>query len=99
MKTQNIVKLISDSDVAEKYGVRRLAFFGSFDTPKFHKDSDIDILVEFIQPVGFVKFIRLENELSGLFKRKMDLVTKSSLSKFFRSEVLKKARVVYDQKE
>jgi len=99
MRTQNIVKLINSSDIAKKYGIRRLAFFGSFNTPKFQKDSDIDILVEFMQPVGFVKFIKLENELSCLFKRKVDLVTKASLSKFFRSEVLKKAKVVYDQKE
>ena len=96
---ENITDLIKNSDIAKKYGIRRLAFFGSFNTPKFHKDSDIDILVEFMQPVGFVKFIGLENELSGLFKRKVDLVTKASLSKFFRTEVLKKAKVVYDQKE
>ena len=99
MKTQNIVELINSSDIAKKYGIRRLAFFGSFNTPKFQKDSDIDILVEFMQPVGFIKFIKLENELSGLFKRKVDLVTKASLSKFFRTEVLKKAKVVYDQKK
>ena len=96
---ENITNLIKNSDIAKKYGVRRLAFFGSFNTPKFQKDSDIDILVEFMQPVGFVKFIGLENELSKLLKRKVDLVTKASLSKFFRSEVLKKAKVVYDQKE
>ena len=96
---ENITDLIKNSDIAKKYGIRRLAFFGSFNTPKFQKDSDIDILVEFMQPVGFVKFIGLENELSKLLKRKVDLVTKASLSKFFRSEVLKKAKVVYDQKE
>ena len=96
---ENITDLIKNSDIAKKYGIRRLAFFGSFNTPKFHKDSDIDILVEFMQPVGFVKFIGLENELSELLRRKVDLVTKASLSKFFRTEVLKKAKVVYDQKE
>ena len=96
---ENITDLIKNSDIAKKYGIRRLAFFGSFNTPKFHKDSDIDILVEFMQPVGFVKFIGLENELSELLRRKVDLVTKASLSKFFRNEVLKKAKVVYDQKE
>ena len=93
--TQKITKRIQRSDIPEKYGIKYLALFGSFVTNKFKKDSDIDILVEFVQPIGFLKFVRLENELSRLFNQKVDLVTKNSLSKFFRDDVLKKMQIIY----
>ena len=56
----------------------------------------VDVLVEF-QPgvrVGLA-FIRLQDELSAMLGRKVDLNTPASLSKYFREEVLDEAKVVY----
>lgn len=43
------------------------------------EDSDIDILVEFEKPIGLFKFLELEEHLSQLLGRKVDLVSKNAL--------------------
>ena len=77
-------------------GIRRLALFGSVLRDDFRPESDIDLLVEF-QPgvqVGLA-FIRMQDELSAILGRKVDLNTPGSLSKYFRDEVLGEAEALY----
>ena len=77
-------------------GIRRLSFFGSILRTDFGPASDIDVLVEF-QPgirVG-LSFARMQNELSRIFGRKVDLNTPGFLSDYFRDEVLAEAEVLY----
>ena len=65
----------------EKYQVRQLGIFGSFVRGEQTADSDIDVLVEF-EPTarfGLLTFCQLENELSDLLNRKVDLVMKDGL--------------------
>lgn len=44
----------------QKYNVKRLGIFGSVVRNQQGKGSDVDMLVEFISPIGFFDFIRLE---------------------------------------
>ena len=77
-------------------GIRRLALFGSVLRDDFRPESDVDVLVEF-QPgvrVGLA-FIRMQDELSTLLGRRVDLSTPGSLSKYFRDEVLHEAEAFY----
>ena len=77
-------------------GIRRLALYGSVLRDDFSPDSDVDVLVEF-QPgtrVG-LSFVRIQNELSTLLGRRVDLHTPNSLSKYFRNEVLAEAKQLY----
>lgn len=77
--------------------VSRLSLYGSFLRDDFKADSDIDMLVEF-EPgnkVGFLKMARMENELSKILGRKVDLRTPGELSRYFRQEVLENAKVEY----
>lgn len=77
--------------------IRRLALFGSVLRDDFTPRSDVDILVEF-EPgtrVG-LRFFTLEEELSKLPSRKVDLNTPGFLSKYFRDEVIAEAEVQYD---
>jgi len=79
--------------------IRRLAFFGSVLRDDFGPLSDVDVLVEF-EPgarVGLIGFARMENELSELIGRKVDLNTAGFLSPYFRDEVLQEAEAVYEQ--
>ena len=76
--------------------IRRLALFGSILRDDFRPDSDVDVLVEF-EPgarTGFA-FFGMQEELSEILGRKVDLNTPQCLSKYFRDEVLEQARVVY----
>ncbi len=73
----------------EKFKVKKLGVFGSFARGESRKSSDVDILVEFAEPVGFFSFIDLENYLSDLLGRKVDLVTKNALKPAIKEEVIK----------
>jgi len=86
------------AQICQRNGIRKLALFGSVLTDRFSDSSDIDILVEF-QPqerVGFFRLADMENELRQVLGgRKVDLRTPMDLSRHFREEVVRNARVVY----
>jgi uncharacterized protein len=74
----------------------RLALFGSVLRDDFGPDSDIDVLVEFeTGHVPGLAFIRLEQELSRLLGRRVDLVTPKFLNERIRDRVLDDAEVQY----
>ncbi len=83
----------------EKNRIRRLSLFGSVLREDFGPDSDVDVLVEF-EPnpcVGLIRFAAMENELTELLGRKVDLNTAGFLSPHFRDNVLEEAETVYEQ--
>lgn len=83
--------------ICRRYHIRRLAVFGSALRPDFGPGSDIDILVEF-EPgrVPGFGFFRIQDELSHLFGREVDLETPGFLSPYFREEVLTTAVSLYE---
>lgn len=66
----------------EKYGVERIALYGSFARSEQAEKSDVDLLVELARPLGF-EFVDLANYLEKVLGRKVDLAT---LSTFHRSK-------------
>jgi len=62
-----------------QYKVKEIGIFGSVVRGEDKDTSDVDILVEFSEPVGFFKFLELEEFLEGLIERKVDLVSKKAL--------------------
>ena len=52
--------------------------------------NDIEILVVFDRPLGFFKFLELEEHLSELLGLKVDLVTRASLNPYIRSPYFKR---------
>jgi predicted nucleotidyltransferase len=79
--------------VAKEYSVKTIGVFGSVARDEQTGQSDIDLLVEFSKPVGFVTFMRLENFLSEQLGNKVDLVTSDSLKPVIRQDVL--SEVIY----
>lgn len=61
-------------DIREKYGVRRIALYGSFARDTQQAKSDVDLLVELSRPLGF-EFVGLTEYLERMLKRKVDLAT------------------------
>lgn len=91
------IKEIIDShkqEIAEKYHISEIGVFGSYTRGEQDADSDIDILVSFDKPIGFIKFMRLEFYLSELLGRKVDLVTKGSLKPHIGSVILRETQYV-----
>jgi predicted nucleotidyltransferase len=78
--------------------IRKLAVFGSALRDDFTPESDVDVIVWF-EPkatVGLIRFHHIEEELSELLHRAVDLNTVNSLSRYFRDRVLAEAEVLYD---
>ncbi len=77
--------------------VRRLALFGSVLRDDFGPDSDVDVLVEFVPGTrAGLRFFGMEQELSRILGRKVDLTTPGFLSRHFRDRALAEAEVAYD---
>lgn len=88
-KTQAIGKISSEKTFLEdKFFVKEIGIFGSVVRGEQHSDSDIDILVDFKNPIGIFDFIRLEDHLSKLLGSKVDLVTKTGLKSVIKNEIL-----------
>lgn len=83
-------------EVCRRYGVVHLDVFGSVARGEADADSDIDLLYV-ISPqarLGFGIF-DLENELSEIFGRKVDLVSKKYLHPLLRDNVIAEAQELY----
>ena len=77
--------------------IRRLSLFGSALSGQLNPDSDIDLLVEFEEghTPGLFSIIRMEMELAEDLGRKVDLRTPGDLSRYFRDEVIRNAKLQY----
>jgi len=75
----------------EKFKVKSIGIFGSYIREEQTKTSDIDMLVEFDAPVGFFKFIELEDYLSKKLGVKVDLVTPDALKPLIKSHIIEEA--------
>jgi uncharacterized protein len=66
------------TELQQKFPLKSLALFGSYARNEQTDESDIDVLVEFSEPVG-IEFIDLIEELEKLFNHKIDLVSKKGI--------------------
>ena len=89
LKSDEVKELLVSNDVA------RLGLFGSFARGEQRDDSDIDLLVSFNKRKGLFAFVQLERELSAVLGRKVDLVTESSVSPYFKDSILRESITVY----
>jgi len=62
----------------QKFKVKNIAIFGSYVRGEQNQDSDIDILVEFQEPVGFL-FIHLADYLEEILGVRVDLLTPDAI--------------------
>lgn len=84
------------ADFCRRHGVTRLALFGSVLRDDFTAASDIDVLVEFAPGrTPGLGFFRMQDELTEILGRRVDLNTPNSLSPYFRDEVLREARAIH----
>jgi uncharacterized protein len=84
------------ADFCRRHHIRKLAVFGSALREDFRPDSDLDVLVEFDpKHTPGLAFFGIEQELSELLGRKVDLNTPQFLSPYFRDKVLAEAEVQY----
>jgi predicted nucleotidyltransferase len=93
---QDVFKILSQhlAQLKNEYGVEKIGVFGSVVRGEQTDVSDVDILVEFSQAVGMVKFLQLENNLQDLLNTKVDLVTKPALKKHIGRRIMHEVEYV-----
>ena len=85
------------ADFCRRHRVRKLALFGSVLRDDFSPASDVDVLVEFEPGTKMgLRFFSLQDELSRILRRTVDLNTEGFLSRYFREDVLAEAETIYD---
>ena len=84
-------------DFCRRHHIRKLAPFGSVVRDDFGPESDVDVLVEF-EPghIPGLAFFGMQDELSEILGRRVDLNTADFLSPRFRDDVLAEADTVYE---
>ncbi len=55
------------------------------------RGSDIDLLIEFTEPISMFALARMERQMSEALGETVDLSTPNSLSRYFRSDVVREA--------
>ncbi len=95
MKTlKDIENILGDNKslLEEKFKVKRIGIFGSYTRNEESKTSDVDILVELYEPIGW-DFVELKLFLEDLLGLKVDLVTTNAIKPVMRSDILQE--VIY----
>ncbi|MDQ3106521.1 MAG: nucleotidyltransferase family protein [Actinomycetota bacterium] len=83
-------------DICSRYGIARLEVFGSVARDEARDDSDIDVLYELMPGARLGWNIeQLNEELSNLLGRPVDLVSRAALHRRLRDGVLGEARLLY----
>ena len=95
MNLEEIEKILAEhkEELYQKYKIKEIGIFGSFVRGEECKESDVDIVVEFEEVPGLIKFIEIEEYLSKLLGKKVDLVRKPAIREELKDKILKE--VVY----
>jgi predicted nucleotidyltransferase len=72
-------------ELAQKFHVHTIGLFGSVVRDDFSPFSDIDIIVDFDQPIG-IEFVDLANYMEQQLQKKVDLVSRNGVKdKYFKA--------------
>jgi predicted nucleotidyltransferase len=81
-------------ELKEKYKVKSIAIFGSYVRGEQKEESDLDLLVEFEEPVSLLHIVSVENYLSDILGIKVDLILKKNIREELREIIIKEATFV-----
>lgn len=84
-------RLSQRAELLSRYGVARVAVFGSVARAEALADSDVDLLVTFDRPTGAFAVLRLERELEEILGRRVEIVTPAALKPALRDRIVAEA--------
>ena len=93
--TEIIERVESHKGELRNFHVRSLALFGSTARDEAGPESDVDMLVEFDQPVDLFVFCDVEAFLAGVVGQNVDLVLQDSVKPLLRERILSEAVRVF----
>lgn len=89
--------------VCRRWGIVRLAMFGSVITDHFHHESDIDMVATFRKDTQhtLLDVVRMEREFGGLYRRRVDLGDYDAVlldpNPMRRQDILDTMKVIYEE--
>ena len=96
MKRAEVLELVrSHQTQLQKLGVISLDLFGSVARDQANSQSDVDILVELEESIGFFGFFRIKHYLEDILKCSIDLGTADALKEHLREPILEEAIRVF----
>ena len=95
LNQSQILSILRDNyqEISKKFKVKKIGLFGSFVKDFETPESDVDLLVDFFEPITIFTFIDLEDLLTAKLGRKVDLVTEKGLKPVLKPIIL--GEVVY----
>lgn len=92
---EDIEKIIEreKEELLREYKIKNIGIFGSYAKNTAKEKSDIDLIVEFEEPVSLLGVIKAENYLTELLRIRVDLVPKEDIRKELKETILKE--VIY----
>jgi uncharacterized protein len=82
------------AELRKKFKVKAIGIFGSYVRGEQKVGSDVDVLVEFQEPVGLFEFMALENYISDLLGVKVDLVSRKALKPHIGERILEEVIMI-----
>ncbi len=79
--------------LVDKFHVSKIGYFGSFVSEQQTDKSDLDLLVEFSEPVGW-SFFTLEKFLEQALGIPVDIVTKNALKEQIKKPILNQVKYI-----
>ncbi|NMA21713.1 MAG: nucleotidyltransferase family protein [Lentisphaerae bacterium] len=77
--------------IAQRYNAGKVYVFGSCARKEETKDSDIDLLVEFLPHATLFDQVHIKDELEALLNCKVDVVSRRALNPCIRKNILAEA--------
>ncbi len=80
-------------ELENRFHVSAIGYFGSYSNGQQTEHSDLDLLVEFSQPIGW-EFFTLERYLEQMLGLRVDLVTRNALKDYIKESILKQVKYI-----
>ncbi len=89
MKKEEIIDFLHShkEEFAARFGVKKLALFGSYVRDEAKESSDIDIVVEIESANSFRSFFGFKYYLESIFGKKVDLGIESNLKPIVKEQI------------
>jgi predicted nucleotidyltransferase len=86
--------LFLNREILKKYRVKSISLFGSYVRNEQKEESDIDFLVDFQEGATLFDFVELQDSLSELLAKRVNIVSRRGLSKYIGPYILKEAEPI-----
>jgi predicted nucleotidyltransferase len=84
-------------EIAQRYGVERVALFGSYARGEARPDSDIDLRIDKGRIKGLFQLSGFQLDLEDKLKANVDVLTTESLNIKFLNKILQEEVIIYEE--